>query len=476
MARVKLSPILTDVSGKLGGSVFQKNQSGLGMKSLTHNINPNSIAQGNIKNFTFYLQQQWKSISIEDRKVWSDFIKYKNITQMKNPNKLISNMQYFIKCNIARLFYGYSLLLLPSFTACGQSNIEGSLYISSGRLLCQTSRAFVTANEFLSISVSYPISPGINYPSGNLRLLNYSVVDTSTIDITDDYIGVFGQLPPANSYVFMMLTTHNKANGYFFNNQMRKIQVTEPMILDDMDTNLECALSLTQLLSSYTGACVQLQRSSDADTQDFYFVNGFLDTASVSAWAGADTIYIMKIYDQSGNGNDFDGISTTQAPRLDSFNTIKLLGAQWFQKSSLFTIADGLPWCVVSVFQFTTDKTCCVWGSRQATNYYVRQYRTTADISYANDLNVLTSWSFVQGLEKRITILEADGTHTNNMNLQYNGDDKGSLTSNPAGLKLLSIGNHIGPPVFKVIGNMHHFIIFSRNLSSSEKTTLNTLP
>lgn len=46
----------------------------------------------------------------------------------------------------------------------------------------------------------------------------------------------------------------------------------------------------------------RLRRSSDNAESDFAtLANGDLDSAAVSAWAGADTLYVRTLYDQSGN-------------------------------------------------------------------------------------------------------------------------------------------------------------------------------
>lgn len=64
-----------------------------------------------------------------------------------------------------------------------------------------------------------------------------------------------------------------------------------------------------KLKANYLGLCVRLKRSSDNAIRDFGFVNDQLysavDVEAIKNWAGNSTnIFIVKAYDQSGNGND----------------------------------------------------------------------------------------------------------------------------------------------------------------------------
>lgn len=79
-----------------------------------------------------------------------------------------------------------------------------------------------------------------------------------------------------------------------------------------------CAFALKLLYSGYTGPIIRIQRSSDNAVSNFYAdTNGNLGTdylgtgTSFSAWltqaGGTPAAYVLKWYDQTGNGNDASG-------------------------------------------------------------------------------------------------------------------------------------------------------------------------
>ncbi len=72
--------------------------------------------------------------------------------------------------------------------------------------------------------------------------------------------------------------------------------------------------SLRLLSSSYTGAAIQVRRSSDNTTMDIGFSGGNLDTASLKTFTGSNSSYVSIWYDQSGNGKDASQSNTSLQP------------------------------------------------------------------------------------------------------------------------------------------------------------------
>ena len=91
------------------------------------------------------------------------------------------------------------------------------------------------------------------------------------------------------------------------------IQSSAPsLLLDIFGTNVLGAYSLRKLSSSYTGAAIRVRRDTDNAEQDIGFdSNGDLDTSALNAFV-PDNGYVVKWYDQSGNGRDGTQISANK--------------------------------------------------------------------------------------------------------------------------------------------------------------------
>ncbi len=94
----------------------------------------------------------------------------------------------------------------------------------------------------------------------------------------------------------------------------------------DIVSNTTChgAYATFRVSTSYTGPTVNLRRSSDNVTADFYAdPYGSLGTAvngtgtSVESWLGTSTAFVVTWYDQSGKGNHATQSTTAQQPRFD---------------------------------------------------------------------------------------------------------------------------------------------------------------
>lgn len=100
---------------------------------------------------------------------------------------------------------------------------------------------------------------------------------------------------PAGGYPGASLTVKLNGDPYWINNTTQGIW------------------SIRKVFSGYTGNSLRLRRSSDSAESDFGFVNGMLDTTSIQTWAGSDTLYVTKVYNQIG-GPDLAQSNTNSQP------------------------------------------------------------------------------------------------------------------------------------------------------------------
>src|SRR5665647_1129247 len=121
-------------------------------------------------------------------------------------------------------------------------------------------------------------------------------------------------------------------------------------LLLDTYTSATVAYGLTKLRAAYAGSCIRVRRSNDDAEADIGFSTNLLDTTALAAHVGANSGYIVKWYDQSGNGIDLAGTSTAQ-PRIVNSGTVDNIGgisAIYFDGSndriaSAASVANGLP-------------------------------------------------------------------------------------------------------------------------------------
>ncbi|QZT61227.1 arabinofuranosidase catalytic domain-containing protein [Mycolicibacterium austroafricanum] len=97
-------------------------------------------------------------------------------------------------------------------------------------------------------------------------------------------------------------------------------------LLIDNFASVYQAYSLRQLSVFHTGPAVRVRRSSDNAVLDVGFVDGLLDTASLTAFVGANSAYVHTWYDQSGNARNMVQATTAKQPRIVNAGTLVTIG------------------------------------------------------------------------------------------------------------------------------------------------------
>lgn len=94
-------------------------------------------------------------------------------------------------------------------------------------------------------------------------------------------------------------------NGQEYNELLLDVTVETP----------KGAFSLRRLSKAYTGNCVRVREDSGNTELDIGFDEaGVVDTAAIASHCGSNSGYVVKIYDQSSNGNDATAPDTARQP------------------------------------------------------------------------------------------------------------------------------------------------------------------
>jgi hypothetical protein len=91
---------------------------------------------------------------------------------------------------------------------------------------------------------------------------------------------------------------------------------------DGHTTGLWGLYGLSRLLSAYSGPLVRVRRSSDNAEQDVGFLaSGGLDVDDLLSFVGANSAYVVTLYDQAGSGRNFTQATAGQQPRIVNAGT-----------------------------------------------------------------------------------------------------------------------------------------------------------
>lgn len=91
--------------------------------------------------------------------------------------------------------------------------------------------------------------------------------------------------------------------------------VFAPSYLDGLSPAPRAAYSLRKKISTATNS-IRVRRSSDNAELDIGFMGDALDTASLAAFVGAGSAYVVTAYDQTGNGFNASQTTAANQPRI----------------------------------------------------------------------------------------------------------------------------------------------------------------
>lgn len=118
----------------------------------------------------------------------------------------------------------------------------------------------------------------------------------------------------------------------------------------DTYSGASAAYSLRLLDSTYTGYAINVRRASDNAVQDIGFdANGDLNTSALATFCSGTDGYVVRWYDQSGNGNDAVQATTSAQPQIvsggtvvtdsaTSKSTLNYAGNRWMQLTSAISV------------------------------------------------------------------------------------------------------------------------------------------
>jgi hypothetical protein len=211
------------------------------------------------------------------------------------------------------------------------TSIQNSLYEFSEKCFINKLSSYSKQNCTAAYSTRLLLG---NYTGAMLNIRRGS--DNATQDFYGDIHGNLGTL--FNAKGLSLINWLNGSAGYVTTwydqsgNGRNVIQTTttqQPTIATPLLDNLSAKNNATGIFtlfkanSSYTGAVVNIRRSSDNVTQDFYAdILGNLGTSangtgtSFASWISTSTAYVTTWYDQSGNNNHATQTNTSYQPVL----------------------------------------------------------------------------------------------------------------------------------------------------------------
>lgn len=228
MARIQLSGFVSDISGSVRGSTFQRIRSGYVVRSKPMPRKGNSVDQQNVLSIQRIISTYWTAMSEADQLQWNQFAEFAKVTRGKQYSHVLTGVEVFRMINYYLLAYGESVKLIPVFEPANYSGFFPVSIVNDGSLYVTYNDTLDPSEQRAILSIGYPFSEGYNTPPSNLRLMIIDTPNSDEIDITSVYTAKFGTLPPVGSIIWIRSALQSINNGLLSTFFYARLQVEEP--------------------------------------------------------------------------------------------------------------------------------------------------------------------------------------------------------------------------------------------------------
>ncbi|MBA7673689.1 hypothetical protein ES703_81892 [subsurface metagenome] len=201
MARIKLGPVVTDISGSIGGITIQRSKFGLTMRSKPLPVLSATAAQLSIRSKMRIIQNAWRALSDAQRLQWDRFPNFSGQTIRRDRSVLISGYTLYLMYQLYHLINDQSLYTTIAYAPLPDIPNFIELSYSDTTLYAIFDAVVDPAELFFILKLGYPRSVAQKYNLRGLRFIKAPWTATASFDITASFLAAFGFIPPDVSYL-----------------------------------------------------------------------------------------------------------------------------------------------------------------------------------------------------------------------------------------------------------------------------------
>lgn len=214
-AKIKWGALVVDGRGKVGGHVLAKNRNGAYIRTKVTPGNPQTVAQGIVRNNFAANAQGWRGLTAAQRQAWISAVSNFIGTNIFGDSKTLSGFQLYVRINNNLRFISESVLTAPPLPTAVNAFLTFSVVVAEGAdTIVFTFTDPIDAGDKVIISATAPQSAGKYFVKSEYRKI--AIEDNlfvTTNDVKIDYQAVFGAQPAEGTKVFFKMQVINKATG-----------------------------------------------------------------------------------------------------------------------------------------------------------------------------------------------------------------------------------------------------------------------
>lgn len=221
--KIKWSALVSDVRGKLNGSVASKNRYGSYFRNKVTPTNPQTASQMRVRGIFGAISKLWGGLTNAQRRAWEVFANQHQFTDIFGDAQTLQGNAMFQKVNMNLHKIGATLISSPgevietpyiADSIAGMNVVDG--VITTAGVDVEFGE-IPNADSVIVVYATPAISAGRKFTKNEMRFIGAYPVDTTqnatSLDFLDDYKAVHGDLIDENQHIDIKVATVSKSTG-----------------------------------------------------------------------------------------------------------------------------------------------------------------------------------------------------------------------------------------------------------------------
>lgn len=213
--KIKYSALVSDMRGKLNGSVASVNKYASYLRNKVTPVNRKSSAQIAVRNFFTTVAQAWRGLTADQRAQWNAGAKNFSRTNIFGDLKQLSGFNLFMRLNQNLLNVSEAqITVCPLPTEVVPAVCVGAAMDVSNASCDLTLANAINAGTLVEVFATPGLSAGKSFVASEFKKIKTAnSADGNVLALDGDYIAVFGSIPAAGTKVFFKTKSIGLANG-----------------------------------------------------------------------------------------------------------------------------------------------------------------------------------------------------------------------------------------------------------------------
>jgi len=233
MAIITTSAFISDITGKIQGTTFQRTQGGLCARNQRAQRNSNTNFQQFNKTAIATILNDWVNLTQSEREQWNQYAIYRNIKQKRNNSRTISGQQIFIRENNLRYAmkdFGNIFLnpihSTPLFASPPQPISITTIVRNGIALEINLDRTVIVNIDGVLAWISAPIRQSQKSRYIKRKMIKADTNSGTIHEVNAYYTSVYGRTPEIGEFISIEIGIYNDPVKTFTKNTPIQIEVT----------------------------------------------------------------------------------------------------------------------------------------------------------------------------------------------------------------------------------------------------------